>query len=224
MSNDKQPVTDKQLISVSPEQLEKMIADGVLNVMSQLKDAETQRPVQDIDYEKLGSAIGDAVSKGIAATQRPKVTVGQYVRRPYSVFHTEGKGDHARPKLTRTCWQNDSWLNPDRLMDSEIRLLNRITHSGRYINRMVEVVVLPNGAEDEVFVRFHNSTHDQRFELKGYVRNFEDMLTQIVEKQEEEDRIKALETAHREELRARAQRPHFGGAATRDAQAAAAKE
>ncbi len=89
--------------------------------------------------------------------------------------------------MKRPYFQNGVKIEYASTYDKEIALLNRITHSGRYINRLVEVVVSQEGADDTVDIRFNNKTPDMQMELKGYCRNFVDMLEQIVDAQEMED-------------------------------------
>jgi len=89
-------------------------------------------------------------------------------------------------KLNRPCFQNGCWMNPNSMNNAEIRALNSITHSGRYLNRLVEVSVRQNGSEDEVHLTYNSKTPDQRIMLKGEARNLAELLQKIVETQTEE--------------------------------------
>lgn len=148
--------------------------------MAEQKDVQATTPV--VDLEALGGVIGEAVALGIAKTQRKKITIGEY--EPLSAFHPGPKA--LKPKLTRVSMQNGFRLHEDTLYDEEINLLNKLTHSGRYLERKVEVVVNQDGADETVDVRFACRTPDQRIELKGLARDFKEILRQIVAAQAEE--------------------------------------
>ena len=155
-----------------------------------------------IRAEDFAETIGNAIAQGIAQAQGPKkVTFGQYARTPHSSFNKD------RVKLTRQSYQNGRVQQEERLTSKEISLLNRLTHSGRYLDRQVEVIVNTEGADATVDIRFNTKTPEQRLELKGLARNFEDMLQQIVVLQEAED----AEVAERElERQTAPTRRHFG--------------
>lgn len=141
-------------------------------------------PVESPTMDQFGEALTaiGSIAQTIAANQpKRKVTIGDY--NPKSVLHPDGIKN--TPKLTRKCYQNGVELHEDTLKDSEIRLLNRITHSGRYIDRKVEVFLQQNGSTDDVHIRYNNK-RDAMFELREFVRNFEDMLTQVIAGQEAE--------------------------------------
>lgn len=144
------------------------------------------------DLQELGRTIAAGVSAGMAANApRRKIGIAEYD--PKTAFLPNKKDAVA---LTRACFQNGAQMRPVNMFPEEIRLLNGITHSGRYIDRLVEVVLVPNGAEDEVHLRYNCKTIDQRFELKGKFRDLKDMLTQIAEAQAQEraedERVGAL--------------------------------
>lgn len=130
-----------------------------------------------------GAELGAAIAQGIASATPRKVSFGEYARRPDPVYHPKGK----TVAMKRPYYQNGSKLEYATTHDKEIEMLNRITHSGRYIERLVEVVVYQDGADDVVDIRFSNKTPDMQIELKGHCRNLLDMLTQIVDAQEMED-------------------------------------
>lgn len=131
-----------------------------------------------------GAELGAAIAQGIAGATPRKVSFGEYARRPDPMYHPMGK---AGPQMKRAYFQNGRKLEYASTHDKEIEQLNRITHSGRYIDRLVEVVVFQDGADDTIDIRFSNATADMQIELKGHCRNFLDMLTQIVDAQEMED-------------------------------------
>lgn len=138
---------------------------------------------QTVDLSALGTVIGDAVAAGITKSGRRKVSFGEYIARGGANSFHRG---NPMPSLKRNYFQNGYRMPSSTLTDKECDLLDRITHSGRYINRLVEVSVADD-AEGDVNLRWKCESVDQRFELKGFVRNFEDMLQQIVDAQELED-------------------------------------
>ena len=174
MANEKTEPT----FTVNLEQLAQVVAQAVTQAM------QGQGAPAPFSLDGLGDIIGSAVAEGLNKTQRRKVTFGEYQLKGHSPFHPKTKAE--TPVLTRRCWQNGVWMNPTTLYDKEIELLNQITHSGRYINRLVEVVIRDDNADEEVYIRFNNQTPDQQMELKGYARNFIDMLQQIIAAQTEE--------------------------------------
>lgn len=128
------------------------------------------------DMAAFGKIIGDAVASGQAKNMpKRKVTFGEYD--PKSAFHPSKKD---AKHLTRACFQNGALLMEVTLHDREIELLNAITHSGRYIDRLIEVIIAANGSADEVHLRYNNKTIDQKLDHKGKYRSLEDMLSQIV--------------------------------------------
>jgi hypothetical protein len=124
----------------------------------------------------VGKIMGDAVAAGIAKNQpKRKKTFGEYD--PKTAFQPDRR---KTLKLNRPAFQNGAWINPVNLFNHEIDALNKITHSGRYIDRLVEVVLVANGADDEVHLRYNNKTMAQRLENKGKWRDLGDMLAQIL--------------------------------------------
>jgi hypothetical protein len=119
--------------------------------------------------------------------------------------------------LKREFWQNDTMVNGQNLFDREVELVNRITHSGRYYDRLVEVIT----SEDAVHIRYNNKTQEQKFTLKNHFQGMVMLLEHVVKIQEAEDR-EAKETAEfqlaERKLREAAKERHFGNAkGTREA-------
>jgi hypothetical protein len=208
MANDKTtpatPATPDNLVMVDANTLAATIATAVAQAMAN----------QQNNHEAMGAVIGTAVAQGIAANTRKKVTFGEY----------ELRRKAGRPELRRKLWQNGIEVNPNPLLPEEINLLNRLTHSGRYFDRLVEVVA----TEDEVFIRYNNKTPDQRFELKNHFRNLVELLTHVVEQQEAEDKAaKELEEeklAERQKREAAKERFSFSSKTTREAREKAGVE
>lgn len=177
---------------------------------------EAQANLGTVNLSDLGKAMGDAVAQGIAAGTRRRLTFGEYLARGgNSPFHPD---PNKKIKMNREYYNNGRLVEFSTVKDVEIELLNQITHSGRYINRLVEVIVQQNGSEEAVNIVFSNKSQFA-FELKGLARDFEDMLRQIVAAQKIEREEAEDEKADRAE-----RRRQFGqGRATRDAVAAAGK-
>lgn len=198
------PNTNEELVMVSKSELTKMIEDAALKI---LETRLAQTGNVGFDMSQLGEVIGNAVADGMRKNTRPKVTIGEYLRRGYSVFHPNGaKG---MKHLTRQCFNNGALIQEATVHDTEIELLNRITHSGRYIGRNVNVWIEQTGSEDVVHVAFNNKP-DGLSAIRDLVNPlgcksfFEAMLKQIVAEQEEEDK----EATIQEEM-AREQRKAF---------------
>lgn len=206
----------ENLIMVDANTLATTIAQAVAQAMAGMQQA------QHGNQTELGKTIGDAVASGIAATTRRKVTFGEYEQRgPRNSYHPNSRAE--TPKLKRQAWQNDTLLQESTLFDREISLLNRITHSGRYMDRKVEVIC----TEDDVYIRYNNKTPDQRFELKNHFRSLTELLEVVVKAQEAEDK-EAKETAEfqlaEKQLRQAAKERHFGsGKNTQEARERAAQ-
>ena len=158
----------------------------------------------------IGSTIGTQIAEGINAARPKKVTAGQYD--PKTPFHPNKK---KAVKLNRAMYQNGTRLSPNRMFDREIALANQIVRSGRYINRLIEVIVRQDGSDEVVELRYKNRTIDDRMEHKGAYRDLTDMLTKIVDEQN------ALLA---EEGQIREARKSFNTAATREARARAAAD
>lgn len=165
----------------------------------QTTPADPQAPV--VDYDRMGQVIGAAVSQGIAANTRRKITIGEYnARGGNSPFHPDPK---VRVKMNRAYYNNGRIIELATAFDREVELLNQITHSGRYIDRLVEVVVTQDGSEETVDFRFSNKSQ-YAFELKGKAKDFTAILEQIVAAQ-------TVEREEREEFENnRSNRRHFG--------------
>jgi hypothetical protein len=163
------------------------------------------------DMNQLGQTIGNAVAAGMAVNAPPrKMTIGEYVRR--GAINQNHPDPKVRLKFDREYYQSGRLIEFATTYDREVELLNQITHSGRYVNRLVEVVVVPNGSEEAVDIRFSNKPNFA-FELKGHARNFTDMLGQIVAAQKLEREEMEDDKAERAE-----RRRNFGaGKATREA-------
>ncbi len=159
-----------ELITLNKADLAAMIADAVA------AERANQAPMFD------SQGLADAISQGMAANTRRKVTFGEYIQ----------KRAIGRAHLTRACFQNGYHFEEENLSNEAMALLNQISHSGRYIDRKVEVIVREDGSEEVVELRYKNKTADDRFELRGLVRTLEDMLTQIVTAQTEERKANEL--------------------------------
>lgn len=161
----------------------------------------------------LGATIGNAVASGMAASTRRKVTIGEYLARV-------NKG---RPTLTRICWQNDHEIRETVCSAEEINLLNQVHRSGRYIDRLVQVIIGYDAGEEVVYIRYHDKG-DHKFALSGAgVRNFATMLKMILAEQAAEDADEEREEERTGRVKSGARRSFGSSKATRDAEAAAGK-
>ncbi len=170
---------------------------------------EVPTPKQTFNMEDFGRIIGDAVAAGIAKNTPKKVTFGQFIARPTKLHPQGTKG----PQLTRTCSMNGFTVDYNTTSDTDIDLLNRITHSGRYIDRKVEVIVNTDSAEETVMIRWACRTPDQRFEVGALAKDSTDLLQQIVAAQEVEDAAAASR------VDSKAAKTHIGSAKARAVQA-----
>lgn len=159
---------------------------------------------------QITTNLGQQIAEGINAARPKRITAGQYD--PKSPFHPSKKKTR---KLLRPIYQNGARLSPTRLFDAEIDLLNQIKRSGRYINRLVEVIVRQDGSDEVVELRYKNRTIDDRMEHKAAYRSLLDMLQKIVEEQN---------AALAEEVAVREVRRSFSTAATREARARVAAD
>lgn len=200
----------ENLIMVDANVLAATIATAVAQAMA------AQQSASQGNQADLGTTIGAAVASGIAATTRRKITNGEYaLLGPRNSYHPKSKAE--TPILKRQAWQNDTQLHEGTLFDREVVLLNRITHSGRYFDRKVEVI----STDDDVYIRYNNKTNDQRNELKNAFRSLLELLEEVVKVQEREDKD-AKEMAEfqlaEKQTREAAKERHFGrGKATQDA-------
>ncbi len=118
--------------------------------------------------------LGKVIGESIGGSQRRQKTIGEYQRE-------QAKG---HVKLKRSCSQNGYDMSEATLSNEEITLLNRVTRPGRYIDRMVEVVIRNEGGEEEVEFRYSNKSVDQRFASRAKYRTLVEMLTLILEAQD----------------------------------------
>jgi hypothetical protein len=177
------------LVIVDANTLAATIATAVAQAMAAAQNGSTDRD----------SALASAIAQGIATSTRRKMTYGEYDQLgPRNSYHPKSKAE--TPTLRREAWQNGYACEESTLMDEEIRLFNRITHSGRYFNRLVEVIA----DQDAVHIRYNNRTADHRFALKNHFRSLKELLEIVVAQQEAEDKeLKLAEEEKREERRKR---------------------
>jgi hypothetical protein len=200
--------TSSTPVVLTMENLQALAATITQAVMAGLKAQQGSVP------DNLGETIGNAVASGMSASTRRRVTVGEYLARMNA----------GRPSLTRICWQNDHEIRETVLSAEEINLLNQIHRSGRYVDRLVQVIIGFDAGEEVVYIRYHDKG-DHKFALTGAgVKNFATMLKMILAEQaaeDAEDEREEARTGRPVTLRARA----FGsGKATREAEQAAGKK
>ena len=173
------PIVDEEFVDEYAHlngALAKGAAVGADSVPAPVEAASTAPQANTDAMAQLASMIGAQVAAAVTAAQPVKrMTFGEYMRR-------ENKG---RSKLRRISWENGVLHQESVLSNREIDLINQVTHTGRYVNRLVEVIVREDGADEVVEFRW-NMKRDAQFELKGYARNFCDILEQVVAAQAEE--------------------------------------
>jgi hypothetical protein len=127
----------------------------------------------------IGDRIAEGISRGMEQLAPPKrIKPGSSLFDPKSPFRSK-KG----PRLKGTAYQNGILINDDQCYDREIELLNSITRSGRYINRIVEVILSDDAGQRVVLLRYPDKTIDQRMDNKSNWRNFKELLELIVNEQ-----------------------------------------
>lgn len=194
-------------VTLSMEMLNALAATVTQAVMAGLKAQSGSVP------DNLGETIGNAVAQGMSASTRRKITIGEYLARV-------NKG---RPSLTRICWQNDHEIRENVLSHEEINLLNQVHRSGRYIDRLVQVIIGFDAGEEVVYIRYHDKG-DHKFALSSAgVRNFATMLKMILAEQAAEDAEEEREEERTGRVKSGARRSFGSGKATRDAEVAAGK-
>ncbi len=192
-------------ITLSRADLAAMIAEA-------LQAREDEKPTAPPPGMELAQAIGDAVAAGLEKNNPKKVTYGQYLKR--------GTKNHPlgllSPKFTRLYFQNGHEVPYDMVTDAVVVLLNSISHSGRYLDRKVEVIVRDTGGDTQsVEFRYMNASIDDRMELKSLFRSFPDLVKQIAD-------LQAAERLEDEESPKKVVRRPFGnGKNTRAAEEAA---
>lgn len=129
--------------------------------------------------DDLGDRIADGIAAGLAANAPPKrIKPGSSLFDPKTPFRSK-KG----PTLKGDVYLNGIRLNQDQLTDHEIDQVNKITRPGRYINRIVEVVVSTDGGTMVKMIRYSDKEVDQRLELMSHWRSFTELVDLIVKEQ-----------------------------------------
>lgn len=162
-----------------------------------------------VAFAAMGQQIASSVASGIAEARPQKQPYGQFVGK--SPFHA----DHRKvKKLTRPVYQNGTRLFAPKLHVEEIESFNKIVRPGRYINRLIEVILRQEGSDEVLELRYKNKTADDRMEHKSAYRDLREMLRLILAEQDEK---LAEETVLKEARKA------FSTEATRIARAKAAE-
>lgn len=218
MSTTKQPPTDPtpaetpavaQTLALTPQDLKDIIASVSVTVTQTVLAALKEGGFGNQASGDLGTVIGNAVADGMNRSTRRKVGIGEYIARVKA----------GRLTLTRSAWQNDKQVPENVLTNREIELLNKINRSGRYIDRLVQVIVGIDSGEEVVYFRYHDKKPDHRFALAAAgVRNFETMLEMIVNAQQVENDEEAREEERNPGARSRSGRAFGGSKRTREAE------
>ena len=197
--------TAADVITLSRDDLAAMIAEA-------LQARDDDEPTGPPPGMELAKAIGDAVAEGMAKNNPKRVSYGAYLKRP-TLNHPLGL---LSPKFSRVYFQNGLIVPYDSVNDEQVKMLNGITHSGRYIDRKVEIIVRDEGGDAQsVDIRYRNAMLDDRMELKSLFKNFTDLLEQVTAAQDEE---RAEDEAHPKKV---VRRPFGSGKNTLAAEEAA---
>lgn len=133
---------------------------------------------KDMQAGDIGDRIADGIARGMAELAPKRIKPGSSKFDPKSPFRSKNG-----PQLKGDCYDNGIRQNQDQLYDREIELWNAIEHSGRYIDRMVEVIVSKDAGMRVVMIRYPDRTIDQRMDNKGRWRNHKELLELIVNEQ-----------------------------------------
>ncbi len=204
MASDKE--TTPSTVTIDMAQLATLIAATVKQTL------DSQRG--NASDDSLGQTIGQAVADGMAKHTRPKVPYGTYIKRVHSAMHPDPNFPDG-PKLLKDVFINGLPAMPSGLTDAELNLLNRLSRSGRYLDRLVEVIVGMDGIE----IRYNDKTNDQRNENAGKWRTTVEMLEQIVTAMDAENAEEQAQ--HEERLEVKKRRSFGDNKAYREAKALA---
>jgi hypothetical protein len=126
-----------------------------------------------------GQQLTNAFAEALKLTAPPRyIQIGEYD--PKTGWQPVAAEAHT---LTRKCFQNGIVMNEAQMTNKEIDLLNAIDRSGRYINRLVEVIIGEDGGEEVIYLRYRNKTEDQRNALREHFTKLYQMLQLIINAQ-----------------------------------------
>ncbi len=126
----------------------------------------------------IGDRIADGIARGMQELAPKRIKPGSSLFDPKSPFRSK-KG----PTLRGDVYHNGIKLNQDQLYDAEIDFCNKITKSGRYVDRLVEVRVSDDAGARVVLISHPDKGIDQRMENMRHWRSFKELLQLIVEQQ-----------------------------------------
>jgi hypothetical protein len=131
------------------------------------------------EAERIGAAIGNAISARMGELIETVQNTGHVPQVPYSKakFKTPWNptGDKVRPKLKCVCYQNHIRIDPNKISNRDIELLN-ILKPGKYLGEIVVVTEqLHNGANSKD-ICYSNKTAEQRIENSKLFRSFSELL------------------------------------------------
>lgn len=145
-------------------------------------------------------ALTKSFAEALKISAPPRyIQIGEYD--PKTPWHPIAAEAH---KLKRECFQNGILLNEGQMTNKDIDLLNAIDRSGRYCERLVEVLLSDDGTDEKLYIRYRNATEDHRNALRAQIRNFTDMVQQIVNAQQEAEE----EYSREGKIKSRRRRPY----------------
>lgn len=134
---------------------------------------------RDQQQSTIGAQIAAGIAEGLQATMPPKrVKPGDPRWDPKTPFRS-----HKGPRLIGELYDNGFKCVEGQMTDAEITLANQITKPGRYVDRIVEVVISNDAGPKVVLLRYSNQTIDQRLALTSKWVTFEQLLSLIVKEQ-----------------------------------------
>lgn len=136
--------------------------------------------------DSIGERIADGIAEGMARLAPKRIKPGSSLYDPKSPFRSKNG-----PRLKGTVLDNGIALREESLYDREIELCNQITKPGRYINRLVEVLISDDAGTRVVLLRYSDKGVDQRMENKNYWRSLQELLEKIVKEQNAVELVEA---------------------------------
>lgn len=116
----------------------------------------------------------DAIVSAVNAGKPKRVLFHEY--KPITKFNPTGKRVRELPYKV---FQNGSPLHTDTLTDREIELLGKLK-AGTFVDGLVKIFMKDMGGDVEWHILYSCKTLEQRMNFKDHVRNFTDLLEQVV--------------------------------------------
>lgn len=112
-----------------------------------------------------GQAFAAAINEN---APKKKVSYGEYMRRPEQIA--------SQKTLKRVTYQNGFVVNPSGLSDATIDKLAEL-ETGKYMSGVVDVLAKDNGGP--IYLRYKNSSPDDRMTLASNFSSFSDLVQKL---------------------------------------------